>query len=134
MADLSDSQIAAANERGRIYFETHPIAKSARYDAVSDRVIVNLTNGCTFIFPPKLVQGMEGATCEQIAQIDIGSGIGLHWEELDVDVRVSGLMAGVFGTKSYMARLGGSAKSPAKAAAARENGKKGGRPLKRASA
>ena len=134
MAEISEAEIVAANERGRIYFETHPIAKSARYDAASDRVIVNLTNGCTFMFPPKLVQGMEEATSEQIAQIDIGSGIGLHWDELDVDVRVSGLMAGVFGTKSYMAQLGGSTKSPAKAAAARENGKKGGRPRRQVSA
>jgi Protein of unknown function (DUF2442) len=134
MADLSDAEIAAANERGRIYFETHPIAKSARYDASNDRVIVDLTNGCTFVFPPRLVQGMERATADQIARIDIGSGIGLHWEDMDVDIRVSGLMAGVFGTKSYMARLGGSSRSPAKAAAARENGKKGGRPPKRASA
>ncbi|MFM2100172.1 MAG: hypothetical protein RLZZ366_1711 [Pseudomonadota bacterium] len=134
MVDISDAEIAAANERGRIYFETHPIAKGARYDAANDRVVVDLTNGCTFIFPPRLVQGLEQATNDEIAQVDVGSGIGLHWDELDVDVRVSGLMAGIFGTQSYMARLGGSTRSPAKAAAARANGKKGGRPRKQASA
>jgi Protein of unknown function (DUF2442) len=134
MGDISDAEIAAANERGRIYFETHPIAKSARYDAANDRVVVDLTNGCTFIFPPRLVQGLEQASNDEIAQVDIGSGVGLHWDALDIDVRVSGLMAGVFGTQSYMAKLGGSTRSPAKAAAARTNGKKGGRPRKQASA
>ena len=44
------------------------------------------------------------------------------------------LMAGIFGTKAYMTRLAGQAKSPAKAAAARANGAKGGRPRKAAHA
>ena len=134
MVDISDVEIVAANARGRIYFETQPIAKSARFDTASDRVVVDLTNGCTFIFPPRLVQGLEQASNDEISQVDIGSGVGLHWDKLDVDVRVSGLMAGIFGTQSYMARLGGSTRSPAKSAAARANGKKGGRPRKQASA
>lgn len=43
-----------------------------------------------------------------------------------------GLMAGIFGTKSWMARRAGQATSAAKAAAARENGAEGGRPRKSA--
>jgi len=39
-------------------------------------------------------------------------------------------MAGIFGTKTYMARRAGQATSPAKVAAARANGAKGGRPRK----
>jgi hypothetical protein len=49
-----------------------------------------------------------------------------------VDLSIPGLLAGLFGTKAYMARRAGQAKSPAKAAAARENGRKGGRPRKQA--
>jgi hypothetical protein len=41
-------------------------------------------------------------------------------------------MAGLFGTRSHMARRAGQATSPAKAAAARANGAKGGRPRKTA--
>jgi hypothetical protein len=41
------------------------------------------------------------------------------------------LLAGLFGTKAYMARHAGQASSPAKAAA-RANGAKGGRPRKSA--
>jgi DNA invertase Pin-like site-specific DNA recombinase len=37
-------------------------------------------------------------------------------------------MAGLLGTRSWMARKAGSTTSKAKAEAARENGKKGGRP------
>jgi hypothetical protein len=49
-----------------------------------------------------------------------------------VDISLPGLMNGIFGTRAHMARLAGSATSPAKAAAARANGAKGGRPRKTA--
>ena len=94
-------------------------------------MIVDLTNGCSFAFPPHLVQGLEGASDEQLSKAEIlGAGYGLHWEELDVDVSVPGLLAGVFGTSAYIAGQAGRSKSPAKASAARTNGVKGGRPRK----
>jgi hypothetical protein len=80
-----------------------------------------------------VAQGLETATDEDLAAVEIlGAGYGLHWEALDVDLSIPGLLAGLFGTKAYMARRAGQAKSPAKAAAARENGRKGGRPRKHA--
>ena len=131
MAELTDEQIATANERGRIFRETHPHAKSARYDANADRVIVELVNGATFAFPPRLIEGLHDATPDQIAEVEvIGVGYGLHWESLDLDYSVPGLMNGVFGTAKWMAAKAGRTTSPAKAAAARANGAKGGRPRK----
>jgi hypothetical protein len=133
MAELADTAIDAALERGRIAQESEPRAAAARYDRQSGRVIVDLTNGCTFAFPPRLAQGLEDATDDQLAAIEIlGQGYGLHWEALDVDLSLPGLMAGIFGTKAYMARRAGQATSAAKAAAARANGAKGGRPRKSA--
>ncbi len=133
MADLSDAQIDAAIERGRLAREAEPRAAAACYDRKLGRVVVNLTNGCTFAFPPEKVQGLQEATDEQLARVEVlGSGYGLHWEVLDVDVSVPGLLAGIFGTRAYMARRAGSATSPAKAKAARANGVKGGRPRKAA--
>lgn len=135
MADLpdADADIDAAIERGRIAGQTEPRAGSARYDAASGRVIVELTNGCVFAFPPRLAEGLQDATDQQLAAVDIlGRGYGLHWEDLDVDLSLPGLMAGLFGTRAFMARHAGRATSPAKAEAARVNGAKGGRPRKRA--
>lgn len=133
MTDLTDADIAVALERGRIASQTEPRASSARYDAASGRVIVELTNGCIFAFPPRLAQGLENATDPQLAAVEIlGRGYGLHWEGLDVDLSLPGLMAGLFGTRAFLARQAGRATSPAKAAAARANGAKGGRPRKRA--
>ena len=135
MAELSDGQIDAAIERGRAIRRAEPRAVSAHYDRAAGRILVDLANGCTFAFPPKLAQGLENATDEQLAEVEIlGAGYGLHWEALDAGLSVPGLLAGLFGTKSYLARLAGQTSSPAKAAAARRNGSKGGRPRKSATA
>ncbi len=129
MADLTDTQLDAAAARGRIARISEPRATSAWYDRGRGHVAVELTNGSTFSFPTSLAQGLENATPDQLADIEIlGAGYGLHWESLDVDLSIPGLVSGLFGTKAHMARQAGKATSPAKAAAARANGAKGGRP------
>lgn len=133
MAELTDAQINAALERGRTARSHEPRAAAARYDRRSGRVVVELANGCTFAFPPQLAQGLEAATEEQLSQVEIlGAGSGLHWEALDTDLSIPDLLAGLFGTKAYLAQQAGRATSPAKAAAARANGAKGGRPRRSA--
>ena len=131
MVELTDAEIDAAAQRGAIIRESEPRAKAARFDRQLGRVIVDLTNGCAFAFPPRLAQGLENASDDELEKLEIlGAGYGLHWEALDVDLSIPGLLAGVFGTRAYMARRAGQTKSPAKAAAARANGAKGGRPRK----
>ena len=129
MADLTDAQIDAATIRGQAARQQEPRAQAARYDPLLGRIIIELTNGCSLAFPPQLAEGLETATEEQLAQVEIlGAGTGLHWEALDADLSIPGLLAGLFGTRSQMARHAGRATSPAKAAAARKNGAQGGRP------
>jgi hypothetical protein len=131
MADLTDTEIDRALARGNAARLSEPHAAAARYDRAIDRIVVELTNGCTFAFPPRLAQGLETATADQLAEVEIlGRGSGLHWEALDADLSVPNLLAGLFGTQAYMARRAGQATSRAKAAAARTNGAKGGRPRK----
>jgi len=131
MADLTDAEIDRALARGNTVRLSEPRAATARYDRATDRIIVELPNGCTFAFPPRLAQGLESATADQLAQVEIlGTGYGLHWEALDADLSVPNLLAGLFGTKAYMARRAGQATSPAKVASARTNGAKGGHPCK----
>lgn len=133
MAELTDAQIDDALEHGRTARLHEPRAAAAHYDRRSGRVIVELANGCTFAFPPKLAQGLEAATEEQLSEVEIlGAGSGLHWEALDTDLYIPGLLAGLFGTKAYLAQQAGRATSLAKAAAARANGAKGGRPRRSA--
>lgn len=127
-----ERQLRGAEARSRR--SRDPRAVGAVYDASTRRVIVELSNGCTFAFPSAIAEGLGDATSAQLAQVEISSaGLALHWEELDVDLTVAGLLRGVFGTQRWMSelgRMGGRARSEAKARAARENGKKGGRPRK----
>ena len=106
-------------------------ARAVTYDAKCDRVIVDLTNRASFAFPPQLVEGLHNAAPAEIAEVEvIGRGFGLHWETLDLDYTVPGLVNGVFGTARWMAARAGRTTSAAKAEAARANGAKGGRPRK----
>ena len=131
MTELTDAEIDAAREHGRIAQETEPRATSARYDPKSGRIIVELTSGATFAFPPELVEGLCDATPAQLSEIEVSPiGYGLHWPRLDEDYSVPGLMNGVFGTARWMAARAGRGTSDKKAASSRENGKKGGRPRK----
>ena len=130
MVELTDAEVDRALERGRNVREREPRAAAVRYDRESRRIVVDLTNGCTFAFPVNLAQGLETATEQQLSEVEIlGAGLGLHWETLDADLSVPDLTAGLFGTRAYMARQAGRTTSTAKAAAARINGAKGGRPL-----
>ncbi len=134
---LTKREFDRAVARGQQRLLTEPQASSARYDRRTGRVLVELTNGCSFMFPARSLQGMAGATDAELADIEImGLGYGLHWPALDADFTVPGLLMGVFGTRAWMAselaRRAGQTTSKAKAAAARANGRKGGRPRKRA--
>lgn len=131
MANPTDAEIDAALERGRRARQTEPRAVSARYDPVDGRVVVELANGCAFAFPSGLAEGLEAADEKRLATVEVtGAGYGLHWDVLDIDLSIPGLLAGAFGSARQMARQAGRATSPAKAAAARANGAKGGRPRK----
>ena len=122
---------------GRKLLETEPRATSARYERATGRVVVDLVNGCTYLFPAQLVQGLQGASPDELANVQVeGLGFDLHWPALDVDLYVPALVSGIFGTRDWMrkelARSAGQAKSTAKAEASRANGLKGGRPRKTA--
>lgn len=130
-----ETRFDAAEARGRELMETAMRAAEARYDRATGRVMIDLTNGCAYAFPAQLVQDLNGATDDQLSGVEVdGLGFNLHWPALDADLYVPALVSGVFGTRAWMtrelARRAGQATSPAKAAAARVNGAKGGRPRK----
>ena len=97
---------------------------------------MDLNTGVTIMVPMHLIEELSDAAADELGGIEISpAGIELHWPRLDANVYVPSLIQGIYGTKRWMAAqlgaAGGSATSPAKAAAARANGAKGGRPKKR---
>lgn len=141
MTDWVDGELKRnfrrASRKGESRLASEPRAVRARYDARKSRLVVELSNGVVLMLPPALLQGLGGASALQLSRVEITPlGGGLRWEALDVDLRVAGLASGIFGSRAWMselARQAGSRTSKRKATAARENGKKGGRPPSRKS-
>ena len=100
-----------------------------------DLLILKLSDGRRHLIPREDLQGLQSATKEQLARVEIlGNGTGLQWPALNLDYYVPSLLRRVYGTKRWMAeigRSGGSAKSVAKKRAARVNGLRGGRPRRK---
>ena len=112
---------------------TTPRALAVRYDEGRDRIVVELSTGAEIAFAPRDAQGLEAATPEALAEIAIDPpGFGLHFPKLDADLYLPTLLEGLLGAKAWaasrMAQAGGEARTPAKQAASRANGRLGGRP------
>lgn len=134
--EISEKEFQAAIQRGE-ELRQNGYAVSAEYDARQNRLVVGLSSGVIIMVPVHLMQELADADPAALGDIEIApSGLSLHWQSLDANVYVPSLMQGVFGTKRWMAAqlgaAGGRVSTPAKAAAARENGAKGGRPRKQA--
>ncbi len=136
-ARLTEEQIRVQLAVADVSQEPGPRALRARYDRRSGRIHVELSDGCLFAFPAELGEGLRGASPDELATVSITpTGLGLRWDKLDADLYVPALLQGHFGSTAWMSELGrqmGRARTPAKAAAARENGLKGGRPRKHGS-
>src|ERR1700744_4636835 len=101
--DWMDKEIDRARARGRRLAIAEPRAARARYEARTGRVAVDLTNGCSFALPARSLQGLEKASDAELAKVEVlGTGHGLHWEALDADFTVPGLLMGIFGTSTWM--------------------------------
>jgi hypothetical protein len=129
-----DRQFAEATELGEEAECREPRAEEAHYDGELGHLVIKLVDGTIISIPTRNIQGLANASPRDIAEVEVTPlGNALHWERLDVDFSVPGLFAGILGTRVWMAELGrkgGSSSSEAKASAARENGRKGGRPAK----
>lgn len=133
MDPLTEQDVAKAERRMNERLKTGPYAVEAHYDRRVSRIIIMLNSGVELAIPPRLAEGLSDARPDQLDNIEVSpSGLGLYFPELDADLYVPALLEGVLGSRSWMARQlgtkGGSSMSAAKAKAARENGKKGGRP------
>lgn len=69
------------------------LAKALKFDA--NTMWVELTDGRTLGIPLAWLPRLLHASPEQRERYEIsGGGIGLHWEEIDEDISVAGLLAG----------------------------------------
>jgi len=133
--DITEHQMREAGERMRKHVAEHPVAVFVSFNPADGRVAIELSNGALFAIPARIIQGLENASDSDLNEIEItASGTGLYFPVVDADILVAPLLAGVLGSRSFMARRlgkhGGASRSESKAAAARANGARGGRPRK----
>ena len=135
---ITKEQFKAANARGPAAVSRGPIARAVRYDSRRGLIVITLEGGCEFSFPVSLAEGLADAPRSKLAKIKVSpNGLGLHWPLLDADLYVPALIEGAFGSRRWMqqiGKIGGASRSPVKARASRENGKRGGRPKVRVAA
>lgn len=78
----------------RAYVPTSALAKSVDFDAHMMRVL--FTDGRVLCVPLAWFPALRKATAKQRGRYEIGGGgVALHWPELDEDLSIAGLMAGV---------------------------------------
>jgi hypothetical protein len=117
MVEVTDAELQGAKARWAEERSGRPVPVAVRLDRETERIVVDFANGATFLVPARALEGLEQATSDELAEVELLGETGLHWEALDVDYTIQGLMAG-------------QSRSPAKAAASRANGARGGRPKK----
>src|SRR4051812_29782933 len=134
IASAVDNQLAGAVLAGKERQKRGDIAVSATYEPRDRRLRIELASGVAMLVPVSKIQGLANAKPATIRSVErSGSGYGLYWPALDLDISVPELLSSCFGTGAWMASLArqaGKTKSQAKASAARANGRKGGRPRK----
>lgn len=133
-----DSHLVAAKAAGKARRYRGGLAVSVTYVPRAKRLHIELVSGVAFIVPICQIEGLSDAKANIIKTVQLtGGGYGLRWPSLDLDVSVPDLVAGSLGSEAWMsalARRAGKSTSMAKAEAARENGRKGGRPRKQQTA
>ncbi len=128
---FDEKGIAKARQRGKLLHPNDAVIIS--FLPVSDQIQLRLRNSTELKIPVKSIVNLRGiarADLERLRLSKVGDAIELP--EQDLHISVAGLVRrAVIGEDPY-AKAGGS-RSKAKAAAARANGKKGGRPKRRTS-
>ena len=78
-------------------------------------MVLDLINGCTYQFPVNLVEDLQDATPRDLSVVEVdGHGFNLNWPRLGIDLDVPALLAGVFGTRNWMANAAAAQASVAK--------------------
>lgn len=136
---ISETELQEAIRRGEAERRATPHARAVSYDPATRRYAIAMLAGGEIRFSADQVREIANATPEQLANVVLSpAGGAISWPDLDMDISVTGLamdlIAGEGWPRAYramLAREAATVKSEKKAAAARENGRRGGRPRKR---
>src|SRR5215831_11759943 len=128
------AEMRAALRAARKRERTATKIKAAYYDSRSDRIAAELSTGATVAIPRRSIPGFANASPRKLRDLAITpGGEGLWSDSIDDGVLLEQMLvvaAGESTIGTIGARVNARRKSPARAAASRSNGAKGGRPRK----
>jgi len=134
-----DREFETATKRGRERMRNQPLAVAVKCSKARG-LILDLNNGVRLVLPLSYLPHplLHTARPGQLSDVEVvAPGTAIQWPSLDEQIGVLELLKDLLGEElspvmaRELARKGGQSKSETKAAAARANGAKGGRPRKR---
>lgn len=140
--NITDTEYATALEAGRRAAESEFWAQAVRYLPDRDAIeVITVRNG-GFVIPRHLIGALQDVGPDDLARIELWpDGSLIEIEDLDIHISVDGMVKAALPVlvpgrivAGLFAAFGGAAKSQAKANSSRQNGKKGGRPKRKAAA
>lgn len=91
-----ERKFTKAKLRGDERLKREPRAAAVRFDQRTQKIVIELNNGCTLLVPPELVEGVRGASLVDLAVAKVlGPGTAVAWPKLDVQFSVAALLAGL---------------------------------------
>ncbi len=100
-----NQQLEAANRRARKLQASLPRAVSAHFDWRTHRIVIQLNSRIEIAFSPQDAEGLADARPAELEPITISpSGFGIHFPRLEADLYLPALLAGILGSKQWMAR------------------------------
>lgn len=94
---ISDAELAEISAQTARRDETEPRIASARYDAETGRLMLEMKGGASISVAARSLRDLAEASDENLAQIEVVSnGNALHWDELDVQFSTIALLQMIF--------------------------------------
>lgn len=134
----TEADLARGKEAGERVKRESPLATRVAYQKDSGVVLLTLATGASLAIPLSFIdelRELDPARLDEL-EVDLG-GKGVVLECCDVNISVEGLVLDALGApgwkkalRAHLLREVAGSRTEKKAAASRENGKKGGRPRK----
>lgn len=127
---VPDDDIIAARQRAEDERSSEYTAEDLRYVVTRDCFVIAMQSGVIVSVPRSSIDEFSAVSSENLKRVRIGMGGDvIELADLDIHISMPGLLRDLLGLNAGQ-RNGGRSRSAAKAAAARENGARGGRPAK----